>query len=150
MPSASHCSLLRQAGQHTAPSWWRIATASAFICKQCQCNCSGQRTNQTSQQGAARPSEELQHNAVQVRLEFLYMVGDWMLKLRERIDHHSRLMPYALSALSDPSPAVQQAALQILDDLGAQWEEEHKDDLKVGDAVLLCCASAAVILECLL
>lgn len=59
------------------------------------------------------------------------MVGDWMLKLRERIDHHSRLMPYALSALSDPSAAVQQAALKILDELGAQWEEEHNDDLKV-------------------
>ena len=35
----------------------------------------------------------------QVRLAFLQMVADWMLTLRERIDHHARLMPYALSAL---------------------------------------------------
>ena len=67
-----------------------------------------------------------------MRLAFLDMVADWMLRLRERIDHHARLMPYALSALSDPSPSVQLAALKILDDLGAQWEEEHKADLKVG------------------
>ena len=59
------------------------------------------------------------------------MISDWMLKLRERNDHHARLMPYALSALSDPSAKVQQAALKILDDLGAQWVEEHKEDLKV-------------------
>ena len=65
------------------------------------------------------------------------MVADWMLKLRERIDHHARLMPYALSALSDPSLDVQTAALQLMDDLGAQYEEEHQQDLKVQ-----CCNSA--------
>ena len=43
-------------------------------------------------------------------------------------------MPYALSALSDPSVMVQQAALKILDDLGLQWEEEHKNDLKVSNS----------------
>lgn len=59
------------------------------------------------------------------------MVADWMLRLRERIDHHARLMPYALSALSDASLDVQLAALKLMDDLGAQYEQEHEQDLKV-------------------
>lgn len=66
-----------------------------------------------------------------MRLAFLQMVADWMLTLRERIDHHARLMPYALSALSDSSKAVQMAALKLMDDLGAQYEEEHQQELKV-------------------
>ena len=60
-----------------------------------------------------------------------------MLTLRERIDHHARLMPYALSALSDSSRDVQLAALKLMDDLGAQHEEEHQQDLKV-QACLAC------------
>ncbi|KAL0032856.1 hypothetical protein WJX77_002978 [Trebouxia sp. C0004] len=67
---------------------------------------------------------------VQVRLEFVDMLADWMLTLRERIDHHARLMPYALSALSDPSKDVQRAALKLMDDVGVQYEEEHQQDLK--------------------
>ena len=67
----------------------------------------------------------------QVRLAFLQMVADWMLTLRERIDHHARLMPYALSALSDSSKDVQTAALKLMDDQGAQYEEEHQQELKV-------------------
>lgn len=54
-----------------------------------------------------------------------------MLTLRERIDHHARLMPYALSALSDSSKDVQMAALKLMDDLGAQYEQEHQQELKV-------------------
>ena len=67
----------------------------------------------------------------QVRLAFLQMLADWMLTLRERIDHHARLMPYALSALSDSSKVVQSAALKLMDDLGVQYEEEHQQELKV-------------------
>jgi hypothetical protein len=43
---------------------------------------------------------------LQVRLEWLRCVGDWMLNLRERVDHEPRLLPYALSALCDDSPQV--------------------------------------------
>ena len=60
----------------------------------------------------------------------MHLVADWMLKLRERIDHHARLMPYALSALADPSQDVQAAALTLMNDLGIQYEEEHQQDLK--------------------
>ena len=72
----------------------------------------------------------------QVRLEYGDMLGHWMLTLRERIDHHARLMPYALSALSDPSKDVQRAALKLMDDLGLQYEEEHQQDLKVLHSLL--------------
>ena len=65
------------------------------------------------------------------------MIADWMLTLRERIDHHARLMPYALSALSDASKDVQMTALKLLDDLGAQYEEEHQQDLKVHPCTMM-------------
>jgi hypothetical protein len=42
----------------------------------------------------------------QVRLEFLRVVGDWMLHLRERADHEGRLLPYVLAALVDEAPQV--------------------------------------------
>lgn len=66
------------------------------------------------------------------------MVADWMLTLRERIDHHARLMPYPLSALSDSSKDVQAAALKLMVNLGAQYEEEHQQELKVQ-----CCLSVS-------
>jgi hypothetical protein len=44
--------------------------------------------------------------AVQVRLAFLGMVGNWLLTLRERLDHQPRLLPYLLSGLCDESPAI--------------------------------------------
>lgn len=53
--------------------------------------------------------------AIQVRLAWLRCVGDWMLNLRERVDHESRLMPYALSALDDPHPQVRAALCAFLD-----------------------------------
>ncbi len=61
------------------------------------------------------------------------MLGNWMTTLRERLDHEPRLLPYVLSALCDESAAVVEAALQLLDTLGAQYEREHEKELK--DAV---------------
>ncbi|WIA41829.1 hypothetical protein OEZ86_009159 [Tetradesmus obliquus] len=65
----------------------------------------------------------------QVRLAFLGMVGSWLLTLRERLDHQPRLLPYLLSGLCDESPAVVQAAVQLLEQLGEQYEQEHENDL---------------------
>lgn len=61
------------------------------------------------------------------------MIGDWMLNLDERVDHESRLIPFVLSALSDESPDVSTKAVEILTNLGAQYELEHAEELK--DAV---------------
>lgn len=56
----------------------------------------------------------------QVRMEFLRMLGDWMLHLNERMDHEQRLMPYLLSALNDESPQIRVGALlTALDSLSA-------------------------------
>lgn len=63
---------------------------------------------------------------VQVRLEFLHMLGDWMLHLRERVDHEHRLLPYVLSALSDDNPQIQAAALALIDQLGAAYEKVRR------------------------
>lgn len=57
------------------------------------------------------------------------MVGNWMLTLRERRDHEARLLPYVLSGICDESPAVVDAALRLLDQLGEQYEREHEADL---------------------
>jgi hypothetical protein len=65
----------------------------------------------------------------QVRLEFLNMIGNWMLTLTERLDHESRLLPYVLSGLTDDCPAVQAAAVQLLEQLGAAYEKEHEKEL---------------------
>lgn len=68
------------------------------------------------------------------------MIGNWMLALRERTDHEARLLPYLLSGLCDESPVVVQAALQLLDQLGQQYEKEHAKDLE--DAVRFADAAA--------
>ncbi|KAG2440366.1 hypothetical protein HXX76_004471 [Chlamydomonas incerta] len=65
-----------------------------------------------------------------VRREFLALLGDWMLSLRERLDHESRLLPYVLSALNDEAPEIQADAVALLDRLGAQYEADHEKDLK--------------------
>jgi hypothetical protein len=67
--------------------------------------------------------------SAQVRLAFLECIGNWMLTLRERRDHEPRLLPYVLSGICDESPAVVQAALQLLDQLGQQYEQEHEAEL---------------------
>jgi hypothetical protein len=52
-----------------------------------------------------------------------------MLNLRERVDHEPRLLPYLLSALTDPVPAVSAQAVQVLHALGAAYEAEHAKEL---------------------
>lgn len=53
---------------------------------------------------------QLSHmHALQVRLEFLRVVGDWMLRLRERSDHEGRLLPYILAGLVDEAPQVSES-----------------------------------------
>jgi hypothetical protein len=67
---------------------------------------------------------------LQVRLEFLRVVGNWMLRLRERTDHEGRLLPFVLAALVDETQAVSEAAAALLDELGAQYEREHESEVQ--------------------
>jgi hypothetical protein len=68
--------------------------------------------------------------SVQVRCEFVRVIGDWMTTLIERLDHESRLLPYVISALTDEADVVQKEAMDLMDRLGVQYEKEHEKDLK--------------------
>lgn len=59
-------------------------------------------------------------------MEFLSCIGDWLLNLRERLDHEARLMPFILSALNDEVPDIAAAAVRLLDQLGAQYEKDNE------------------------
>ncbi len=84
--------------------------------------------------------------SVQVRLEWVLTLHDWMTNLRERIDHEPRLLPYLLSALTDPVPAVCEAAVTALEGVGRVYEQDHAKELEqVGVCVCVCvclCVSA--------
>jgi hypothetical protein len=60
-----------------------------------------------------------------VRLRFAHALGAWMTRLSDRYDYWSRLMPYMLSLLSDPSDIVITACLSYLDACGVSHEIEH-------------------------
>ncbi|GBF95342.1 hypothetical protein Rsub_07770 [Raphidocelis subcapitata] len=66
----------------------------------------------------------------QVRLEFLRIVGSWMLGLRERADHEGRLLPFVLAALIDDAPQVSSEAASLLDALGRQYESDHEAEVR--------------------
>jgi hypothetical protein len=54
------------------------------------------------------------------------LLSDWLQRLPERLDHQGRLLPYVLSALCDDAPPVVGAALQLMRELGEQYEREHE------------------------
>jgi hypothetical protein len=58
------------------------------------------------------------------------MIGAWLQRLDERLDHLGRLLPYLLTALSDEHPSVQRRALEQLDGIGALYEKDNAKDLK--------------------
>ncbi|GBG31043.1 Dynein assembly factor 5, axonemal [Hondaea fermentalgiana] len=64
-----------------------------------------------------------------VRLELYKVLGNWLTGLLDRWDHAVRLLPFLLSALSDSFEPAQNAALETLEELGRQYEEEHHDEI---------------------
>jgi len=68
--------------------------------------------------------------SVQVRVEFIRVIGDWMTTLIERTDHESRLLPFVISALTDEADLVQREAAELMERLGVQHEKEHEKELK--------------------
>ncbi|CAM9656506.1 unnamed protein product [Phaeothamnion confervicola] len=67
--------------------------------------------------------------AASVRQRVAEMLGDWLTTLPDRFDHHSRLLPYVLNALTDDSPGVSAAAAATLRSCGAEYEREHEGDV---------------------
>ncbi|KAG1672600.1 hypothetical protein FOA52_002080 [Chlamydomonas sp. UWO 241] len=66
----------------------------------------------------------------QVRLAFVHMLGAWMLRLPERMDHEHRLMPYLISALDDESTQVQDKALALLHLVGDLYIKDHAAEVE--------------------
>ena len=79
---------------------------------------------------ALRLGKLITDGSVQVRVEFIRVIGDWMTTLIERTDHESRLLPYVISALTDEASLVQSEAADLMERLGVQYEKEHEKDLK--------------------
>ncbi len=67
----------------------------------------------------------------QVRQEFVDFIADLLTGMVERRDHEARLVPYLLASLPDPLPSVADRAAAALKRVGAMYEVEHADDLKV-------------------
>ncbi|KAG6547582.1 hypothetical protein Mapa_011031 [Marchantia paleacea] len=58
--------------------------------------------------------------SIQVREQLLRTVGSWLRELDERKEHECRLVPYLLSGFTDESPAVQDLAFQLMQEVGHQ------------------------------
>eukprot|EP00949_MAST-11_sp_MAST-11-sp1_P001598 g1598.t1 len=68
--------------------------------------------------------------SIAVRMKFTEMLGEWMHDLPDRYDHHGRLVPYMLSMVSDECNEVATVAMQWMERMGKQWEQEHDDDVR--------------------
>jgi hypothetical protein len=64
-------------------------------------------------------------------MTFVDMLGEWMRDLPDRFDHHSRLLPYMLSMLSDSHPPICEKACWWMEQLGRMYEEERTQVDKV-------------------
>ena len=68
-------------------------------------------------------------NSVPVREKFANILGMWLHDLPDRYDYFTRLLPYMLSCLSDEAPQVSHVAMQWMEKIGKQWEDEHTDEV---------------------
>jgi hypothetical protein len=71
----------------------------------------------------------IKDNNVSVRVAFIKMLSGWMISLADRWDHHSRLLPYIMSALHDECPEINMLALDTIEKLGAAYETQHRDKI---------------------
>jgi hypothetical protein len=64
-----------------------------------------------------------------VRAAAVQTVKAW-LSCRDREVYDALVLPIILQALTDPIPAVQEAASKAMDALGAQYEQDYADEIK--------------------
>jgi hypothetical protein len=55
-----------------------------------------------------------------VREAMVHAMGEWLLRLPERMDHEGRLMPFLLCGMVDDAQELQKISLDYLERLGAQ------------------------------
>ena len=61
---------------------------------------------------------------------FIRCCGEWMNRLEDRYDHHSRVIPYVVSGLFDPSPEIRDLSFEILEEAGQLEEREKEKELR--------------------
>lgn len=68
-------------------------------------------------------------SSVLVREKLVDCLTAFLTVLEDRYDHQTRLLPYLLDLLSDPTPAVSSKAMACLVTCGKQYEDEHPDEI---------------------
>jgi hypothetical protein len=59
-----------------------------------------------------------------VREALIRYLGDWLIMLPDRYDHETRLVPYLLSGLFDPDEEIRKSVVEIIEEIGIQYEKE--------------------------
>lgn len=57
-------------------------------------------------------------------------MGDLLIRLPDKVDHEPRFFPYLLSGLFDPTEEIQQTVFEIIEEMGALYEEEYEEKLR--------------------
>ena len=70
-----------------------------------------------------------QDSSALVRMRVARLLHCFLTELPDRYDHQTRLLPYCLDLLCDPTPEVAQAALATITRCGVQYEDEHQDEI---------------------
>ncbi|KAB1263162.1 Dynein assembly factor 5; axonemal [Camelus dromedarius] len=75
-------------------------------------------------------AQRLFDNVPQVRQAVTRVVGDWLLRLRDRYSFFHKLIPLLLSSFDDEIPEVAREAANLWEKVGLQWQTENEEDLK--------------------
>uniref|UniRef100_UPI0037E7320A dynein axonemal assembly factor 5-like n=1 Tax=Semicossyphus pulcher TaxID=241346 RepID=UPI0037E7320A len=75
-------------------------------------------------------AQRLFDDSPQVRKAVTVVVGDWLLRMRDRYSYFHKLIPLLLSSISDEIPEIRLLAADLWKQVGAQWEKENEEDIK--------------------
>ncbi|NXU84086.1 DAAF5 factor, partial [Xiphorhynchus elegans] len=65
-----------------------------------------------------------------VRHAVTTVIGEWLLRLRDRYSYFHKLIPLLLGSFSDEIPENTELAWTYWEKIGLQWEKENEEDLK--------------------
>ncbi|XP_065540500.1 dynein axonemal assembly factor 5 [Lathamus discolor] len=65
-----------------------------------------------------------------VRHAVTTVIGEWLLRLRDRYSYFHKLIPLLLGSFTDEIPENTKLAWTYWEKIGLQWEKENEDDLK--------------------
>lgn len=67
--------------------------------------------------------------SIQVREKFADMLNGFLTEMGDRYDHQSRVLPYLLDLLTDPTESVSKIAMSCLQKCGSQYEDDHHTEI---------------------